>query len=359
VLTEPAGLAAWLAVRSEARCCAATFLDCLGVSCAPAGKTALHRAAIDKAMLTKVRAHVFCIAKPGGCEALDLQAKYKAPIWALGLSLGVIAGAALSSRRREDNKPLEMNLDSGRAVEDSKATGVRPGEIGMQEPIVRRTGTAAFVPTVRCTDDELQGLTPLRRSPRSRRTLDWIVTASVLVLALTATYFTARTVSYQKSQYALMEGMNDKFSAAGESLRFEQRPWVGLSRPAVSALSQTGGGFVIHLKNSGRTPALNVLITDYVMIESLADLTGVQEPNSSHPLAAGTLLPDENFETNIWFKTSPEGVAGLAQGQVRAVNYAWITYEDIFHQRHTTQSCFYWHGGMQAPSPCERFNTVE
>ena len=116
MLTEPAGLAAWLAVRSEARCCAATFLDCLGVSCAPAGKTALHRAAIDKAMLTKVRAHVFCIAKPGGCEALDLQAKYKAPIWALGLSLGVIAGAALSSRRREDNKPLEMNLDSGRAA---------------------------------------------------------------------------------------------------------------------------------------------------------------------------------------------------------------------------------------------------
>ncbi len=70
-------------------------------------------------------------------------------------------------------------------------------------------------------------------------------------------------------------------------------------------------------------------------------------------------MPGSEFDTDVSFRTSPEGVTSLAQGKVRAVNYALITYEDIYHRRHAIHSCFYWHGELHTPLPCEGFNTVE
>jgi hypothetical protein len=161
-------------------------------------------------------------------------------------------------------------------------------------------------------------------------------------------------------QHQLLASSSQATLAAGqEAMRTQQQAWVGLPLPTASPLSKEGGGFAIKLRNFGKTPALRVVITDYVVIEDLDHLDGMQDMVSSSPMAAGMLMPDSEFGTDIGFRTSPEGVTSLAQGKVRAVNYALITYEDIYHRKHTTQSCFYWHGGLRAPLPCEQFNTVE
>jgi len=196
--------------------------------------------------------------------------------------------------------------------------------------------------------------------PRPMRATDWIMAVSMLVLSLAAVYYAVTANGYNRSQYRLTASSSQAaLSAAEESMRGDQRAWVGLLFPTAYPLSKDGGGFAIKLQNFGKTPAGNVLITDYVVIEDLDQLSSFQEAASHRPIVTGTLMPGNEFSTNVWFKTSPEGISSLAQGSVRAVNYALITYEDIFHRKHTTQSCFYWYGGLHIPQPCEEFNHVD
>lgn len=195
---------------------------------------------------------------------------------------------------------------------------------------------------------------------RSMKTTDWILAIAMSVLAVAVAYYAVTFNRNSRWQYQLLASSSHAAAAAGlDEARTEQQAWVGLPLPTASPLSRGGGSFGIKLRNFGKTPALKVVITDYVVIEDLDHLGGIQDTVSSSPMAAGTLMPDSEFDTDIGFRTSPDGVTSLAQGKVRAVNYALITYEDIYHHKHTTQSCFYWHGGLRAPLPCEQFNTVE
>lgn len=201
---------------------------------------------------------------------------------------------------------------------------------------------------------------PPQQPPRPMRATDWIKAVSMLVLSLSAVYYAVITNRYNRSQYQLIVSSSQAvLSAAEESMRTDERAWVGLPLPTAYPLSKQEGGFAIRLQNFGKTPARNVLITDYVVIEDFDQLSGIQDAASHHPIVTGTLMPGNEFDTSVWFKTSPEGISSLAQGKVRAVNYAVITYEDIFHRKHNTQSCFYWHGGLHTPLPCEGFNSVD
>jgi hypothetical protein len=196
--------------------------------------------------------------------------------------------------------------------------------------------------------------------PRSMQTTDWIVAIAMSVLAAAVAYYAVTSNRNSRWQYQLLASPSHAAAAAGlDETRAERQAWVGLPLPTAAPLSREGGSFAIKLRNFGKTPALKVVITDYVVIEDLDHLDGMQDMVSSSPMSAGTLMPDSEFDTDIGFRTSPEGVTSLVQGKVRAVNYALITYEDIYHRKHTTQSCFYWHGGLRAPLPCEQFNTVE
>jgi hypothetical protein len=201
---------------------------------------------------------------------------------------------------------------------------------------------------------------PPRPSPRPMRVTDWIMAVSMTVLSLAVTYYAVRSNGFGRSQYQLAASSTQAaLVVAQETTRLDQQAWVGLPVPTADPLNREGRGFAIKVRNFGKTPALNVLITDYVVIEELDQLDGIQEGAFNRPMAAGTLMPGSEFDTDIGFRTSPEGVTSLAQGKVRAVNYALVTYEDIYHRKHTTQSCFYWHGGLRSPLPCEGFNTVE
>jgi len=227
--------------------------------------------------------------------------------------------------------------------------------------VVSGTRLESAAPLPRPAEPAING-TPLSLEPppRPMRATEWIMAVSMLVLSLAAVYYAVTANSYNRSQYQLIASSSQAaLSAAEESLRADQRAWVGLTPPTAYPLGKEGGGFAIKLQNFGKTPARNVLITDYVVIEDLDQLSGIQEAASSRPVAVGILMPGNEFETSVWFKTSPEGVSSVAQGKVRAVNYALITYEDIFHRKHTTQSCFYWQGGLHMPLPCGGFNTAE
>ena len=247
------------------------------------------------------------------------------------------------------NYPGEDEATLGKD-EEFEMSGVLPGARLESAPSAERPAQPAREGTA----------VPQQLPPFPMRATDWMIAVSMVVLSLAAVYYVVTTNRYYRSQYQSMaNSLQASLSAAEESMRSEQRAWVRLQLPTAYPLSREGGGFAIKLQNAGKTPARNVLITDYVAIEDLDQLSGLQEAASHRSIVAGTLTPGDEFDTSVWFKTSPEGISSLAQGKVRAVNYSLITYEDVFHHKHTTQSCFYWHGGMQTPLTCERFNTVE
>jgi len=264
-------------------------------------------------------------------------------MWCLGSSLALgMSAALLGCRSKRHTSP---DVVSRKAVVDATPFG---GDSSHALPVLTREPAKA------------EATLPMRKLFRTTRTTDWIIATAMMVLSLAALYYAVRSDGYNRSQYQFMASTSQAAaSVAEESMQTDQRAWVGLPQPAAYPLSREGGGFVIKLQNFGKTPARNVIISDYVIIEELDQLSGMQEAASHGPMAAGTLMPGSGFSTEVRFKTSPEGVASLAQGRVRAVNYALITYEDIFHRRHTTQSCFYWHGGLPMPLPCEKFNSVE
>jgi hypothetical protein len=144
--------------------------------------------------------------------------------------------------------------------------------------------------------------------------------------------------------------------AIQDGIRTDQRAWVGLTEATVHPLNADGGGFSIKLQNTGKTPATDLQIADVITIEDTDALAPSQEPNIT--TSAGTLMPGAIYTADVWFKTSPEVVAGLTQQRLRAANYVYVTYKDVFKQTHTTKACFYWHGGMAKTKPCDRYNEL-
>jgi hypothetical protein len=242
----------------------------------------------------------------------------------------------VEARRSEDEEFEPPGVATGTCLENAAST-LRPAEPA-------RDGTSA----------------PPQSPPGPIKTTNWITAISMVVLSLAAVYYAARSNGFNRSLYQLAARSTQAARAVVQETTWaDQQAWLGIALPTAYPLTKEGGGFAIKLQNSGKTPALNVRITDYVVIEDLDQLNGMQESSSNRPMAAGTLMPGSEFSTDIGFRTSPEGVTSLAQGKVRAVNYALVTYEDIYHRRHTTQSCFYWYGGLHTPLPCEGFNTLE
>lgn len=298
-----------------------------------------------------------------------MRTRHRVALWSLAAAFGLLGGAVFCSRRSKRERSLGVM---------NGAHPVTGASVPLRDelPHIKRDKRGANAHAERPTPSIFPGSNDETRAPmlepakpetfwpgqefrRPAKTTDWIIAISLLVLSLTAAYYTVMSTGRnryrpQASAIPATLAVTDK---AGQA---EQQAWVGLLLPTASPLSREGGGFAIKLRNFGQTPALKVLIADNVVIEDLDQPSGAQAtvPDRS-PMAAGTLMPGSEFATDIGFRTTPEGIISLAQGKVRAVNYALITYEDIYHRRHTTRSCFYWHGGLHTPLPCQEFNTVE
>jgi hypothetical protein len=196
----------------------------------------------------------------------------------------------------------------------------------------------------------------LLQSRRVRNTV-WAITIGALITAV-ATLFFGISLYRQMRKLSAQVTQSSEASrlAIQDGIRTDQRAWVGLTEATVHPLNGDGGGFTIKLQNTGKTPATDLKIADVITIEDTDALAPLQEPNIT--TSAGTLLPGAVYTADVWFKTSPEVVAGLTQERLRAANYVYVTYKDVFKQTHTTKACFYWHGGMAKTKPCDRYNEL-
>ncbi len=196
----------------------------------------------------------------------------------------------------------------------------------------------------------------LLQSRRVRNTV-WIITIGAVITAVAILFFGISLYRQMRKLSAQVTQSSEASKLAIESgIRTDQRAWVGLTEATVHPLNANGGGFTIKLQNTGKTPATDLQIADVITIEDTDELAPLQDPNIT--TNAGTLMPGAVYTADVWFKTSPEVVTGLTRERLRAANYVYVTYKDIFKQTHTTKACFYWHGGMAKTKPCDRYNEV-
>jgi hypothetical protein len=196
----------------------------------------------------------------------------------------------------------------------------------------------------------------LFQSRRLRNTF-WIAAMIAFVVAVAMLGFGISLHRQMKKLSADVTQSSEANKQAIEAgIQRDQRAWVGLSETTVHPLADGGGGFTIKFQNTGKTPALDMQFADVITIEDTDQVAPSQEPNIT--AAAGTLMPGASYSADVWFKTSPEVVTGLTRGKLRASNYVYVTYKDIFKQTHTTKACFYWHGGLVKPKACDRYNEL-
>ncbi len=143
-----------------------------------------------------------------------------------------------------------------------------------------------------------------------------------------------------------------------QGMQTDQRAWVGLTEAVVQPLTASGGGFTIKLQNTGKTPALDLQISDIITIEDINQLADLEEPNMTALSSAGTLMPGAVYTTDVWFKTSPDAVSSLTHDQLGAVNFIRLTYKDVFQRPHSTKVCFYWRSGLSRVKPCDGYNEL-
>jgi hypothetical protein len=144
-----------------------------------------------------------------------------------------------------------------------------------------------------------------------------------------------------------------------EHVRADQRPWIGLTEATVQPLGSDRGGFAIRLQNTGKTPAVGLHISAVVRIEDTGQAADLRNPGSfSSYYSAGTLMPGAGYPTDIWFKSSPNAMSGMARDQLRAVTFILVTYKDVFQAQHDTKICFYWQRSFTAVKPCDGYNEM-
>ncbi len=303
-------------------------------------------------------------------EVLVLAAKANHVFWKWGITSGLVAISAYwvlcSKRARAGGVTPQrhrgtdaQNADSAKPTREKAVKSVP--DPGLMASGARSLGS--FDPpagvSVPEAVDSVPATLPIRLA-RLRKRTDLIAVVCLGLLLLTTLYNATQLFRIDRSTDRLVSGKLPASSSVTEqSIPMEQQAWIGVSVPQTLPLTADGGGFGVELRNSGKTPGLQTMLTDYVLIEELDRLSGAQEAASYRPVAVGTLMPGSGFSTDVRFKTNAEGIHSLLSAKVRVVNYALVTYDDVFHHKHTTRSCFYWHAGLLAPLPCEDFNQAE
>jgi len=187
--------------------------------------------------------------------------------------------------------------------------------------------------------------------------LYWLLAAGFLLLLAGMIYLGVQVQS-QKQALAELTHTTTRTAPATADTRFlEQRPWVAINDPVPLSLTTAPGSFAVSLQDSGKTPAVGVKVTASVPPGNLpAGFENQTVPQVNR--VAGALFPGAQYRTVLDFHFPPGVLAAIyrAQGQVEL--HINVTYEDIMHGAHTTQSCWTWHPALRSVEPCDGFGQV-
>lgn len=159
---------------------------------------------------------------------------------------------------------------------------------------------------------------------------------------------------------------------ATQSMRLEQRAWVGPAEVAPAAYDENGHKvyikvgekprFSFMLSNSGKTPALNLTfkITNHFYRSTETFVPYYEEPKTN--TTVGTLFPGVRMKLDT---LETPGVAeraqvsALSKGEYIDYIYGEVSYEDVFGQPHKTSFCTYVDKTLTQLFSCATYNHAD
>lgn len=155
----------------------------------------------------------------------------------------------------------------------------------------------------------------------------------------------------------LLQDGSNLASTLSEARGQELRPWITLSDLVPQPLSTAPGSFAVALQNTGKTPALNVKIAATAQVTDTPNAGGLP-PIGPVNRVSGTLFPGSQFRTVLDFQPSQAVFAALFRGRGQLEVHVNVSYEDVQHHSHVTQSCWHWRPALRQMEPCSSFGAV-
>jgi len=161
-------------------------------------------------------------------------------------------------------------------------------------------------------------------------------------------------------------------AATVQQFQLDQRAWVGPEQIANTLgddkKTLTGIGFI--LRNSGKTPALNVeyhcsinaITVPYRTLPPVSSYT-FKYPGETKkgPLGSRAVI-QPNMTVTIWPQNvlTAEQISAVRAGTVIGYMYGLITYDDVFKQhRHTAKFCVYFEPDFWGTHSCPTYNDTD
>lgn len=142
---------------------------------------------------------------------------------------------------------------------------------------------------------------------------------SFLVLIVIA----AQADIYQRQWKAMQEGLNK----STEHFNASQRPSVGISHFIWEPLPDGQARINIGIKNSGRSPAKNVLITHHTKARMVQGVRGCPEPDEGIREPGRTIIPVGGQVTQ--YIRINRGIQEIMNETLVLFVWVYITYEDL------------------------------
>jgi hypothetical protein len=287
----------------------------------------------------------------------------------VGCGAGIFAtlvGTALLSTTR-DRRPRWRATDApGKIAFDSQSNGNPGASLDLREN--QAQGREEFERSdcrIPLNGDPAAGVSVAKVRPANKlawyrrlKAKRWITALLIIIVAAALVVFAVDSREQMKKMSAQLTRSETTMMALQDGVRNDERAWVGLMEATPQPLNGSGGGFTIKLQNTGKTPALDVHISDVITVEDIDQAGEPKEPDTPARNSAGTLMPGGVYTTDVWFQTSPDAVSSLQHNQMRAVNFVHVTYKDVFQMPHATKVCFYWHSSLPRVKPCDGYNEM-
>jgi hypothetical protein len=157
---------------------------------------------------------------------------------------------------------------------------------------------------------------------------------------------------------------NDALTATQESMRLDQRAWVGPSDSPPPRDLRVGGKptFSVIIFNTGKTPALHmkesVIWTPAFAGEPFKPIYGKNAPQRS----ASALFPNHGVIASSRGQSilTQANIDDLKAGKYIIWFYGSISYDDTFAKPHHTFFCFFYTGeDFTAPKTCATYNDAD
>ena len=174
------------------------------------------------------------------------------------------------------------------------------------------------------------------------------------------------TTAYVAVTYRQLQVMRVQSAASDESMRLDERAWIGITRVGISEFKAgLPPTIVVEVVNHGKTPAKNLKVKFYVadiavgkpipMYDFSAHrATGRNGSNLIFPNVTAKMLGTFMDETGKPISLTAEGIKSFYEGRGVIYTVGRIDYQDVFNRPHWATFCF-----VSVPTTPEDFTVCE